>query len=366
VNPESTSADESLHLRCGDLVEVRSAEEILSTLDANGDHEGLAFMPEMLRFAGQRIVVERSAHKTCDTITGKLLGLRMDRTVHLAGARCDGLAHGGCQARCLLFWKDAWLKRVEPKSPSPIWRLVSASRRAPRDAARNGERCTVERLSALTQKPSTGEAGGPVYRCQATELLAATTPLAWWEPMQYLRDWLSGNVPLGVLLRGLLLRGLYHLVHVWRGYKIKVRLYDAIAKLLGDTPWPYWPGRLTGPTPAETLDLEVGELVEIKPLEEILETLNGRNNRGIGFAPEMVKYCNQTRRVDSRVTQIIDEKTGKMLQMKNSCIILEDVVCGSDCSGNRLFCPRRIYAYWREIWLRRVDEPGHPSASAPE
>ena len=29
---------------------------------------------------------------------------RMERTVFLDGARCDGGAHGGCQVGCLFFW----------------------------------------------------------------------------------------------------------------------------------------------------------------------------------------------------------------------------------------------------------------------
>ena len=69
----------------------------------------------------------------------------------------------------------------------------------------------------------------------------------------------------------------------------------------------------------------------------------------------MVPYCGQTYRVLKRVTQIIDEKTGKMQEMKNPCIILDSVVCQARYSGCRMFCPRSIYPYWREIWLERVD-----------
>jgi hypothetical protein len=76
----------------------------------------------------------------------------------------------------------------------------------------------------------------------------------------------------------------------------------------------------------------------------------------MGFAGEMVKYCGGTFRVRSRVKNILDEKTGKMLNFQNECIILEDVVCSSECASNRLFCPRSIYAYWREIWLERANE----------
>src|SRR5271166_5806102 len=97
--------------RAGDLVEVRSKEEILATLDEGGCVGGMPFMPEMLQFCGQRFRVEAVAHKTCDTIK-QVRGLRLQSSVHLAGVRCDGSAHGGCQAGCNLFWKDQWLKPV--------------------------------------------------------------------------------------------------------------------------------------------------------------------------------------------------------------------------------------------------------------
>ena len=89
--------EETLDLRCGELVEVRSEAEILATVDENGDLEGLPFMPEMLSFCGRQLRVHRRSDKTCDTITGEYRGRRMHRTVHLSGARCDG--GGPCWAR---------------------------------------------------------------------------------------------------------------------------------------------------------------------------------------------------------------------------------------------------------------------------
>ena len=54
--------------RAGEWVEIKSKEEILATLDQQGAKDGLPFMPEMLKFCGQRIQVFASAHKTCDTV----------------------------------------------------------------------------------------------------------------------------------------------------------------------------------------------------------------------------------------------------------------------------------------------------------
>ena len=96
--------------RVGDWVEVLSPEEVLQTLDDKGAVGNMPFMPEMLKFAGKRLQVSASAHKACDTIDS-YRNREVEDAVHL-GVRCDGSAHGGCQAGCLLFWKEAWLEPV--------------------------------------------------------------------------------------------------------------------------------------------------------------------------------------------------------------------------------------------------------------
>src|SRR5882762_6251854 len=100
----------SLKLRASEWVEVRSKEEILKTLDKQGQLEGLSFMPQMFQYCGKRFQVFKRAHKTCDTVF-PIRGRKMADAVHLE-TRCDGAAYGGCQAGCLIFWKEAWLKRV--------------------------------------------------------------------------------------------------------------------------------------------------------------------------------------------------------------------------------------------------------------
>jgi hypothetical protein len=74
----------------------------------------------------------------------------------------------------------------------------------------------------------------------------------------------------------------------------------------------------------------------------------------MSFDAEMVPYCGGTYRVLARVGRIINEKTGAMRLMKNECIMLDGVVCTACYAEHRRFCPRGIYAYWREIWLERA------------
>jgi hypothetical protein len=96
----------------------------------------------------------------------------------------------------------------------------------------------------------------------------------------------------------------------------------------------------------------------VKPREEIAETLTPKGRtRGLWFDREMLPYCGGTYRVRGRVKRFIEEQTGKMIELKSDCVTLEGVVCSGEHSHQRWFCPRRIYPYWREAWLRRA-EPG--------
>jgi hypothetical protein len=322
---------EDAHLRAGDVVEVRSASEILATLDENGRLDGLPFMPEMLQFCGTRIRVQSRAHKTCDTIQASGFR-RMEDAVHLEERRCDGSAHGGCQAACLLFWKSAWLRRVDEPSSA-----------AESDDALDP--VALERLTAATRGPDT-QAGEPTYACQATELRAATCPLPWWDARQYAEDVESGNVRPMRLARGLL-------VLLFNKFQAANRRFlPRVTLISGARRYPFVAGKLDGSTPMRQLDLQPGELVRIKSKQEIEQTLDRNNrNRGLLFDGVMSKYCGQTATVRSRVSKIINEQTGTMRHFKTECVMLEGVTCTGDYMQ---FCPRRIYDYWREIWLERV------------
>lgn len=327
----------------GDWVEVRSPDEILATLDGEGDTARMPFMPEMLRFAGQRFQVTASAHKTCDTArrTG---GRKVRDAVHLADLRCDGSAHGGCQAECLLFWKSRWLKPASGPGSS-------TSPAAP----------ALDQL--LARNTGATQANGKFrYRCQALQLFDASEPLPWWDARQYLEDVRSGNVTPGYALSTLFLSWVFNLRKLPVGYRASVWLYQQVHKLVRGQPDPHLKGTIpTGePTPDERLDLQVGEMVEIRSKAEIEQTVNRRNrNRGLAIDEEMTTFCGGRYRVTTRVDRIINEQTGEMMEFKNPCIVLDGVFCKGEYSAKRIMCPRRITAYWREIWLKRV-EPGGP------
>src|SRR5467141_2777765 len=108
----NNSSTHPLNIIVGELVEVRSRDEILSTLDQNGKLDAMPFMPEMLQYCGKRFRVFKQAHKTCDNIQDWSMR-RVKNAVHLTGVRCDGRAHGNCDAGCMIFWRETWLKRVD-------------------------------------------------------------------------------------------------------------------------------------------------------------------------------------------------------------------------------------------------------------
>jgi len=346
-------------IRAGDWVEVRSKEEILKTLDKRGLLGGMPFMPEMFEFCGRRMRVESSAHKTCDTVnwTG---GRRVEDAVHLEDSRCGGKGHGGCEAGCLIFWKTAWLKPVADPGAAPAPRPQNGDGHAASWPVRGG--CTEADVKAATEVPNSRDADGPTYVCQATTLPEFTTPLPWWDARQYVDDYKSGNAGVGRLAVGFAYALYSGVVRIASRRQpavaaVLVAAYDRLAALRGGVPFPRKTGTVPAgqKTPHEKLDLRPGELVRIKPYEEILATLNEDNkNRGLYFDAEHVPFCNGTYRVRSLIGKIVNEKTGKMMEFKSPSIVLDGVTCQSRYSNRRMFCPRAIYPYWREIWLQRA------------
>lgn len=355
MSGRNPSKDHVLNLRAGEWVEVRSQQEILATLDQEGCLDKLPFMPEMLQYCGQLLRVFRRADKTCDYIQGWSIR-RMIDTVHLEGVRCDGGGHDGCQAGCLIFWKEAWLKRAAVSGDIvPVSSLVNGTHSGA------GCGCTVNALIATSCK-SDAE-GKPVYRCQATDVPQFTAYMSFWDPRQHIRDLRSGNLESGLAGNSKGHRILEFVLMVTRIVQASIiGFFNEMQERRRGSRYPFIEGTAEK-SPIERLNLQPGELVEVRSKEEIMATLDkSQRNRGLWFDSEMLPYCGGIYRVLRRVHHIVDEKTGRMVTMKNPCIVLDGVVCKSDY--HRL-CPRAIYPYWRESWLRRAADTGS-SAPAPE
>lgn len=105
-----------LGLQPEEPVRVKSFEEIQRTLDVNGCYEGCAFMFIMREFCGKTFKVAKRIDHFFDERDRKLLRAR--NMVILHGVHCHSepdhaQAWAGCERSCYLFWKEAWLQRVE-------------------------------------------------------------------------------------------------------------------------------------------------------------------------------------------------------------------------------------------------------------
>jgi hypothetical protein len=309
---KSATVKETGRLRSGDLVEIRTPEEIVRTLDINGTLDQLPFMPEMVEFCGKRFRVANRVIKTC-SYTGSGTNMRAfstDDIVTLYGLRCSGVDHDGCPKACMIFWREAWLQKIE---------AAVVPTRADSD-------CTQLRARLKTL------ASQNTYFCQASELLNATKPLAKWERIgKCFFEVRAGNCTAIQMVER---------IGIWLFWRIR-------RVLLGE----YARGR-NRLTPTATLNLRPGEYVEVKPIQEIRETLDesGRN-RGLYFSPDMRLLCEKPQKVERRLDKIIMDGTGAVRQMRDT-VYLENSNCG--CAHVALGgCPRSEFVYWREGWLRR-------------
>jgi len=332
-----------LDLRPGELVEIRWPEEILASLDADGKLDGLPFMAEMQNYCGRRFLVSNRADSTCAGGQPR----RIEHTVHLQGLRCDGSAHYGCQAACLILWKEAWLRRASGSGDGTTHCAASNggtafANESVEPHANGGSTAERERLKY------TMERADEKLSCQATELNSASCPIVLERGARYLagvvRD--CGSAKIGRSELGILAR-------YARG-KLVLGAFTAWARAP-------WNAERFKKTPSERLDLQVGELVQVRSAREILQTLDRNGcNRGMEFKAEMFQFCGRRFPVLARMERRIDERTGMMREFRNECILL----AGVHCHGQRSFCARGNYHYWREIWLRRCQARAAPERRA--
>jgi hypothetical protein len=117
---------EVLGLQAGEIVEVKSEEEIRHTLDTNGKNRNLGFMPEMWDYCGRQMRVLKRVEKICLENVPRTVR-RIDNTVILEGAFCKG-GGIGCDRACFYFWRECWLKRASGIEPDPILKVFTDKR----------------------------------------------------------------------------------------------------------------------------------------------------------------------------------------------------------------------------------------------
>ncbi len=300
----------------GDIVEVLPPNEIMKTLDPQGTLNNMPFMPEMLKYCGVKFKVKHNINKTCveclnpnNLIVDEMREFIWDDVVLLEDLRCDGKYHGNCKINCMIFWRAEWLRKsIEARTSSYT--------------KKNDENVLLKKL--ITQH-NNGK-----YFCQSTQLSSATIFISRKKRLlKLIKETLTGRIKFTIAIKSII--------------KPKLREWKKNR---------YIKGELTK-TPTYSLNLQPGDLVEVKSLSEIIGTLdkNGKN-KGLKFYNGMVEYCGEKLKVKNRLDRMINEATGEMMNLENT-VILEDAVCDYDY---RLYgCPRLRYQIWREIWLKKVN-----------
>jgi hypothetical protein len=241
-------------------------------------------------------------------------GFTKDDVVLLDGLRCSGADHDGCQKGCVIFWREAWLRKVENQGKANV---VNSD-----DSEQSNQ---LRARLKVSVRPN-------VYFCQASELLNVTKTLSRRERItNCIAEVRAGNC-------GLL--EMVWRIGVWLTWKMRTVIFGRYAR--GDKK----------STPTESLDLRPGERVRVKAMNSIIATLNDTaRNRGLLFFPNMRHLCGREQTVERRLDRIIVDGTGEMRQVRNT-VYLEGSHCG--CSYMAFGgCSRGEFAYWREIWLRR-------------
>ncbi|MBN2009500.1 hypothetical protein JW960_09175 [candidate division KSB1 bacterium] len=102
---------ESLKLKAGDWVEVKTPDEIAGTLDTTGKNHGLVFTSEMHHFCGKRYQVRQRLDKMVSETSGQMVKLR--DTVLLENVTCFGICKFGCSRQLFHYWREIWLKKID-------------------------------------------------------------------------------------------------------------------------------------------------------------------------------------------------------------------------------------------------------------
>lgn len=97
----------------GDMVRIRTREEIIATLNERNKLEGCFFMQEMFNYCGNQYKVIRKVDSFFDEASTEMKKAR--KTYLLEGVHCSGKITGyvtKCDRYCYSFWKESWLEKI--------------------------------------------------------------------------------------------------------------------------------------------------------------------------------------------------------------------------------------------------------------
>ncbi len=112
--------------------------------------------------------------------------------------------------------------------------------------------------------------------------------------------------------------------------------------------------RATSPEREAEVSINPGDLVRIRPLEEIQNMLDYRGTfRGCPFIESMAAHCNKTYRVLKNATYFYDELKGKLCKCKD-LVVLENTICQGKQKLYSTRCDLLCLFFWHKRWLTKV------------
>jgi hypothetical protein len=119
---EQVKESSAYNLQPGDLVRVRSKEEIQATLNNWNQLKGCSFMEEMWPYCNTKQRVFKRVGKFLDE--RDYLMKNTKRIIILEGVFCQGTKDFGvCDRSCFFFWREEWLEKEKgdlPKNPADV------------------------------------------------------------------------------------------------------------------------------------------------------------------------------------------------------------------------------------------------------
>ena len=276
-------------------------------------------MPEMLKYCGRVLPVTQRADATCagNGLSGAW------RTRSTCGTiRCDGSFHDGCQAACLMYWKEAWLERAEDAVPAPT--RAELERRASRRSSRrrwSRPRAIKRRRRDSLSLPGDGDPERPPSRCACANRTVPARAAATGSGRRSSRAWSI------------------EAINQWQAFSRAGCRHGCRSPAAAGIPFVHRKARRRARrrraasstcSPAISCGSRASERSSPRSTRTTRTAACTSITRWRGTAGE-------TRACRARVDRLIEESNGEMIEIKSDCILLEGVVCTADY---HLFCTR--------------------------
>ena len=121
--PNKRTPTQSLNLQSGELVKIKSRAQIVETLDRHGCNRNIGICYEMIRCCGRVAEVRHRVDRLINERTGEMreiantVALRNIGRSGSLGEECLCYGQlGDCPRGELMYWREIWLERVNPKT----------------------------------------------------------------------------------------------------------------------------------------------------------------------------------------------------------------------------------------------------------